>query len=98
MNAIFRPRYPASTANKPVTKPRAHSDTPFVMDNAQGNTTDRGRAVLRSLAVLFLVIAVANSVLAVHDAVTWPLAVAAGCTALALGLERRAARRDSSPV
>jgi len=68
------------------------------MDNARRNTTDRGRAVLRSLAVLFLVIAVANSVLAVHDAVSWPLAVAAGCTALALRLERRVTRRDSSPV
>ncbi|XVS62113.1 hypothetical protein ACQPYE_28105 [Actinosynnema sp. CA-299493] len=48
----------------------------------------RTSTVLRLLAVVFLGVAVVDAVVAVHEAVMWPLVAAIGCTGVALWLER----------
>jgi hypothetical protein len=67
-------------------------------DVPTGSAVHDAARVLRSLAAVFLVLAIVNAVLAVRDTVSWPLILTVGFTALALHLERRLAQQVSVDV
>jgi hypothetical protein len=59
-----------------------------VADDVHPTGSVRAPTVLRLLAVVFLGVAVIDAIMAVREAVVWPMAVAIGCTGVALCLER----------